>query len=489
MAFSTTPTEGNDRLRATAANQTINALAGNDWLRSVFDASTLYGGNGHDRISVSLNLFETDFSQSAELYGGNGNDWLVSDFTYAPGVEITSTQSGGSGADNIFITALGEPLFGNATLEFEIYGGSGDDDIWIEIGGADAVNTNYIDAGSGSDVVHIFSNVGDEAGNSVNEVEAGDGDDDVLVSATAGWMGDTFENTLRGGEGNDRLEALADGFGGENALDGGNGDDILIATSVVSNEAPTIATSTASGGDGNDTIELTSTVLSEGASVVHRANGDAGDDIITSFTETGSLEGGSGASADTRLDGGAGNDVLTATTIFGPNEEGQGGARLFGRTGNDILRVYGGVENTLDGGAGDDTITGGSGADRIIGGPGADGLRGGAGNDAFIFLSADGVSPTPGDTIFDFGIGTASRGDDVIDLSAIDANVNRNGNQAFTFGGPTQTWTGRVWVEENPDTAGSLVMANIGGAELLVIAVEDWASRDASDWRASDFVL
>lgn len=73
MAFSTMPSEGNDRLRATADGQTINALGGNDWIRSIFSGSSLYGGLGHDRISVFLELLEPtsqDFTRSAELFGG-----------------------------------------------------------------------------------------------------------------------------------------------------------------------------------------------------------------------------------------------------------------------------------------------------------------------------------------------------------------------------------------------------------------------------------
>lgn len=62
----------------------------------------------------------------------------------------------------------------------------------------------------------------------------------------------------------------------------------------------------------------------------------------------------------------------------------------------------------------------------------------------------------------------------------IDANVNRSGNQSFTFG--TQTEVGRLCVEDNPDSASSLVMVNNGGPQMLVIAVQDWASRDVTDW-------
>jgi hypothetical protein len=75
MAFPTTPTHGDGRLTATADNQRIDALAGNDRITSIFNASTLYGGLGHDRITVRLDLpaaSTADFARTAALFGGGG---------------------------------------------------------------------------------------------------------------------------------------------------------------------------------------------------------------------------------------------------------------------------------------------------------------------------------------------------------------------------------------------------------------------------------
>lgn len=498
MAFSTTPTEGADRLFATADNETINGLGGNDRIRSGFNGSTLNGGNGHDRISVALELQEptagADNDRSATLSGGDGDDWLVSDFSVNSTDQLpefsfnfVSRQAGGNGNDNIFISALGAgDYYPIGIFDFDVFGGDGADDIWIEVTGTGVSNSNFVDAGTGADIVYITYDASGDFGGATNEVYAGEGDDDVLVSGDAGWMDASNNNTVWGEDGNDRLEAMTSASSGFNRLFGGEGDDTLIATGEVWGDPSTNLRNSAWGGDGNDTIEMSGISWALFSGITHTAYGDGGNDTITSVTEGSSSGEGGTSDADTMLDGGAGNDVLTATTIFGAEDDASGGARLYGRTGDDVLRVYGGVRNTLDGGAGDDTITGGTGADRIIGGPGADTLRGGGGNDAFIFLFADGVAPSPRDTILDFGTGSAARGDDIIDLSRVDANVDIAGNQAFVFGG---TGVGQVWVEENPDTAGSLVMANTGGAELLMIAVEDWASRDASDWVRGDFVL
>lgn len=80
----------------------------------------------------------------------------------------------------------------------------------------------------------------------------------------------------------------------------------------------------------------------------------------------------------------------------------------------------------LVGGAGDDTLSGKGGADKLLGGTGDDVLTGGKGADHFVFKS---VAAVDGDTIRDFSHAQGDR----IDLSAIDANLDRGGNQAFSF--------------------------------------------------------
>ncbi|MBB4188105.1 hypothetical protein GGE07_004781 [Sinorhizobium terangae] len=121
--------------------------------------------------------------------------------------------------------------------------------------------------------------------------------------------------------------------------------------------------------------------------------------------------------------------------------------RYIGSSGANTLTGTSAASEYFDGGAGNDTINGGAGKDTIVGGLGADRLTGGAGNDTFIFNliddSAKGYSgyvnnvaygPASGagyrDIITDFG-----NGDDVISLTAIDANTGLAGNQAFTWRG------------------------------------------------------
>lgn len=128
-----------------------------------------------------------------------------------------------------------------------------------------------------------------------------------------------------------------------------------------------------------------------------------------------------GNSGDNRLNGAAGNGGLAGD--FGND-------RLAGGTGNDQL-TGGDGDDCLLGNPGNDTLTGGDGDDLLIGGLGRDNLTGGAGSDAFVFatLAQSGVTAATFDTITDF-----TKGDDVINLAAIDAKTaNAIANDAFTF--------------------------------------------------------
>lgn len=107
-------------------------------------------------------------------------------------------------------------------------------------------------------------------------------------------------------------------------------------------------------------------------------------------------------------------------------------------SGNDVITGDSG-DNLLFGGAGDDLIDGKQGNDIIISGPGADKLIGGKGHDTFVFNTVSDSTPNKAgqDTIADF---TKS---DRIDLSHIDANTTKAGDQAFKFIG-TKSFSGHA---------------------------------------------
>ena len=94
--------------------------------------------------------------------------------------------------------------------------------------------------------------------------------------------------------------------------------------------------------------------------------------------------------------------------------------RLTGDAGN----------NYIDGKGGNDVMNGGAGHDVLFGGAGRDVMTGGTGNDVFMFKAISDMGTNAGtrDIVTDF-----VKGQDKIDLSAIDANTKLSGDQAFTF--------------------------------------------------------
>ena len=112
--------------------------------------------------------------------------------------------------------------------------------------------------------------------------------------------------------------------------------------------------------------------------------------------------------------------LLFAGTTKADVKSGTSGAdNISGKAGNDSLSGLAG-KDILNGDAGNDTLIGGAGADTLIGGAGKDVYK-------ITALVDTGITASARDIIEDF-----VRGSDKIDLSMLDANTQRNGNQAFT---------------------------------------------------------
>ena len=198
-----------------------------------------------------------------------------------------------------------------------------------------------------------------------------------------------------------------------------------------------------SGGKGNDRL------FGNGGN--DSLNGGTGNDHLDGGTGRDVLRGGAGK--DTLL-GGAGNDLL---------DGGAGRDLLRGGAGKDTL-VGGAGDDRLFGNAGNDLLNGGAGKDALEGGAGKDVLTGGAGADTFLFRSFK--DSTPGrnrDVVTDF-----TRGDR-IDLSALDADSGRRGDQDFDFGG-TGAGAHSVWYVKQK--GGVLVRADHDGDARADFEVE-----------------
>jgi serralysin len=275
----------------------------------------------------------------------------------------------------------------NTVPIFTIWDAGGRDLIDFSLTGF-AVNLD-LRAGHFSDAFEMTNNISIAHGVVIEDAFSGSADDRISGNAAG--------NHLRGGAGNDSLY----GQEGDDQIGGQEGDDFI------------------DGGSGRDTLfgDAGRDHMIGGADD-DRLHGQDGDDLI------------GGQDGDDFIDGGNGRDLLFGD---GGRDHMVGGAdddRLFGQDGDDLIGGQGGAD-FIDGGAGRDTLYGDDGNDVIMGGEGADFLFGQAGADLFVFLAlSDSFGPVR-DRIFDFN----SAEGDIIDISAIDADANLAGDQAFTLVG------------------------------------------------------
>lgn len=193
-----------------------------------------------------------------------------------------------------------------------------------------------------------------------------------------------------------------------------------------------------------------------------------------------------------QLQGSDGDDV-----VFGH----EGRNVVYGRAGWDEIHGSGGSDvlygdKTFDRNAGagsapfrvaeaatasQDSLYGEDGADTLVGGLGSDYLVGGSGRDRFVYEKVADSTEWSGDRIIDF-----ERGFDRIDLSAIDANPRREGNQAFHFGS-TPGITGDVRLSFDPSTGATSVLIytdNDTAVDLMIYLMGNHL-----DLTAASFVL
>jgi Ca2+-binding RTX toxin-like protein len=405
---------------------------GDDYLLGGLGDDIFDGGAGSDAISCGLGLDIVD--------GGDGIDLASVDFSdRLPGIAVDFSVGG-------LIGFAGGGSIQNVEY-LTITGTSGDDT--FRAMNASAVIT----------FVGLYTVSGDE-------VFAGAGNDTVY--------GGDGNDILRGEDGNDRLE----GEFGNDVLIGGNGNDYLL------------------GGLGND--------IFDGGSGLNTFLGGAGDDTYKVTVSTDGIVENSGEGVDLAelflSNYTLAANVENASLLLNANSNVTGNSSSNVLTGNNFNNTLVGVggDDVLVGLAGNDTLNGGLGNDTITGGIGRDILTGGAGNDTLVFLASGESAGSITDRITDFQDSDGGSGfsgfDDLIDLSAIDANVltAAAGNQAFTFIG-TSLFTGaagelRVF---NDATNNRTVIQ--GNTNTSISSVEFQFYIDgqqiASQIAASDFVL
>ena len=374
--------DGADRLIGGNGNDSISGGTGDDYIESGGGTDTIDAGDGNDVIAVS------DDHGTNFIDGGGWYDQLVfATPTSTAGVTVTWTGDGTGTYDFNATTAFG--VFtsieqSSGTIYADTYNASDDsagtsvyalagDDTLIGGSGADRFfgedGNDSVHAGAGADTI--------DGGAGVDYLKGQSGDDSIVGgSGTDTLTGDSGADTLDGGLDNDSVA-------------GGSGADSLL------------------GGDGNDNIRGDNMWL-------NLADYPSTVGTATTLTVTNTAEGpielwflNSSGVLEFRQSINAGQTVTQAATT-GDNYvlRTPDGFYLELIEGGNQTVVYGadGLNDTIDGGAGNDTIYGEFGDDSIFGGDGADLIYGGYGND---YIDAG----QQGDTVY------AGFGNDTIDVS------------------------------------------------------------------------
>ncbi|MBC9252479.1 hypothetical protein A9179_19620 [Pseudomonas alcaligenes] len=266
----------NNILLAGGGNNVLNGGTGTD------TASYLYATQG-----VSLDLGLT----GAQATGGSGSDTLLN-IENLNGSKYDDKLIGNSAANKLNGDAGNDVLNGGAGAD-TLNGGDGNDSYYVDNAG-DLVSENNADLASGGNDTVFSSLAAYTLGNNLENLR-------IQATGAANGTGNALNNTIHAGSGN-------------NVLDGGAGNDLLVYLNASSGITLNLGLTTA------------------------QATGGSGSDTILNFE---------------RVSGSNYNDKFI----------GNGAANtLYGNAGND----------QLDGGVGNDVLVGGSGTDTLIGGVGAD---------------------------------------------------------------------------------------------------------------------
>jgi predicted extracellular nuclease len=403
---------------------------------NIFDASTAARNSDHDPLILGFNFDVNDapvvtlanvVTQLPEN-SATGNRLKVADIVVTDdtlGINLLSL----SGADSALFEIIGTELFLKAgvALDFEANSSL---DVTVSV---DDISVGLSPDSSVALTINITDVIETVTGTSRNDdLVGGIGDDEIIGDRGDDVLsGRAGNDSLLGGDGNDVLL----GDAGDDTLDGGRGRDRMV------------------GGIGNDTY-----IVDDRRDTVTEFANEGIDTVKSSvsFTLSSNIEIGilTGRSS-IDLDGNALANTLTGND--GSNE-------LYGFAGNDII----------DGGKGNDEIAGGTGFDR---------LTGGEGRDTFAFFSAIEIGNGVGtrDIITDFVSRT-----DRIDLSDIDANLNRRGNQNFSFIG-TNGFTGVAGqLNYVTDGTSTIVQADLDADRIADFQIE---LLGVTELRSQDFIL
>ncbi|MDH4385034.1 MAG: M10 family metallopeptidase C-terminal domain-containing protein [Caulobacter sp.] len=423
----------NDSLTGDAGANRLDGGLGDDLLIGGLGADQLIGGGGVDTADYGAALAAVIVDLKTGLVSGGAGADSLSGVENISGSAFNDRLTGFTG-DNLLDGGDGDDQLSGFGGDDTLIGGPGND---LLTGGA---GYDFIDGGAGRDTASYRGALGGVTADLQTGRSTGAQDRDTLVGIE-NLIGSDFNDTLTGNNG---ANVISGGLGND-TLNGAKGLDTVSYEDAASAVTVNLLTGQATGGAGTDQLLGFENIL-----------GSAFNDSLT------------GDGAGNVLVGGAGNDVLDGQAGVDTADYGTAKAAVVADLGAGTATLglevdsLVSIENligskfsdSLTGGLTANSLIGGSGNDLIIGGGGADQLSGGAGRDVFRYLTLGDSAVAAKDLITDLG------GKDRIDLSALDADANTAGDQAFL---QVAAFTG---------AAGQLRLTYDAGAQQTTLAVD-----------------
>jgi Ca2+-binding RTX toxin-like protein len=418
-----------------AANENVDITANGERVRFFRDvANVTMDLNDVERILFS-SLGGTDNIHVGDLKGTDIENVTIEmsttrDSLTGDGAKDVVTVDGSADDDSIDVE------FANGVADVNLFhnfvnllGIESGDQIIVNAGAGDdligALNVQtgapslVLDGGTGDDVILGSDNADTLIGGEGNDIIDGEGGNDVALMGAGDdrfiWDPGEGSDVVEGGEGFDTMEFNGNGAA-ENITISANGERTTFFRNLGNitmdiNDVDRVLFN-ALGGEDNVVVKHLDgfDVLHVDIDLAGEQFGTTGDGAIDTVTTEGTADG-DVMSVDGEL---SMMSVYTGGAYLGvTNAEATDRLILQGLGGDDMMdasRLAGGIDLTLDGGAGDDFILGSNGVETIIGGDGndfADGNGGndvallGAGDDEFVWDPGDGSDTVEGGEGFD----------------------------------------------------------------------------------------
>jgi Ca2+-binding RTX toxin-like protein/uncharacterized protein (DUF2141 family) len=424
-----------DRIFGLGGDDTLSGGEGDDLLQGGAGADILQGGGGIDTADYTDALAGVILDlKSGVVSGGAGADSL-SGTENITGSAFNDRLAGFTGA-NLLDGGDGDDQLSGFGDDDSLIGGLGND---LLIGGA---GNDRIDGGTGRDTASYKGAIagGGVTVNLLTGTSSGAQGNDTLIKIED-LIGSDFDDVLTGDKGVNQIA----GGAGNDSLNGGLGIDTVSYAEAGAAVTVSLLSGQATGGAGTDQLLGFENIL--GSAFNDSLTGNGGDNLLI------------GGSGNDLLDGEAGADTADYRTAKSAvTADLSAGTATSGLEVDSLIRIENLIgsrfNDSLTGDLTANTLAGDLGNDLITGGGGADQLSGSSGRDVFRYLTLGDSALAAMDLITDLG------GKDRIDLSALDADANTAGDQAFL---QVAAFTG---------AAGQLRLTYDAGAQQTTLAVD-----------------